>query len=206
MVGELRFVVGGSVSFDRVVRGINGLSFINDFRRVHIEGFSKRDAMEFIEKCLTDEGLKFDGEIGEKILECIGEPYIPYFISVFLNMLIQGYTGVLNAGYVKKVYDEGLLGVYGKGYFDYYRQRLRTYPEDLAKAAEEILKEACLIDGGYSLNLAFDIFKQKTEIEDYEKFMDLIIDLENDFYIRVHNKKIHFRSKVLRDWWRLYYG
>lgn len=99
-----------------------------------------------------------------------------------------------------------MLGSYGKGYFEYYRQRLGTYPESWAKAADEILKETCIVDDGYPLDLAFNVFKEASSIEDYEKFMDLISDLENDFYIRVSDKKIMFQSKVLRDWWRLYYG
>ena len=44
-------------------------------------------------------------------------------------------------------------------------------------------------------------------IDDYEKFMDLIADLGNDFYIEYDPKKgLNFYSKMLRDWWRVYYG
>ena len=53
--------------------------------------------------------------------------------------------------------------------------------------------------------LAFNLFRENTGINDHELFMDLILDLENDFYIRVADKRIQFRSKVLGDWWRLYY-
>ena len=208
MIRELRFLVGGSVSFHRVVRGINGkgLSWINDFGRVHIEGFSRNTALKFTEKCLTDEGKQYSEEIGDEILKCLGEPYVPYFISVFLNILMQNVEKSFDLEYVNAVYTNGLLGVYGKGYFEYYRQRLRTYPEALAKAAEEILREACLVDKGYPTDLVFNIFKNESGIDDYEKFRDLILDLENDFYIKADSKEIRFRSKVLRDWWRLYYG
>ena len=61
-IEDLRFIVGGSVSFDRVVRGINGLSWINDFERVPIGGFSREDALEFIKKGLNDFYIKVDGE------------------------------------------------------------------------------------------------------------------------------------------------
>lgn len=205
-IGGLRFVVGGSVSFDRVVRRINGLSWINDFRRVGIEGFSRDASLKFIEKCLIDERREYSEQIGDKILECLGEPYVPYFISVFLDILMQNTEGDLSVEHIERVYSDGLLGVYGKGYFEYYRQRLKTYPEALAKAAEEILKDACLVDEGFPIDLAFNIFRDESGIDDYEKFFDLVLDLENDFYIRSNDKKIRFRSKVLRDWWRLYYG
>jgi len=97
-----------------------------------------------------------------------------------------------------------LLGVHGRGYFDYYRQRLKIYyPDKLAKAASEILKEACLSDEGYPKELAFDLFRKLTRIDDYEKFIDLLSDLENDFYIELVGEKVRFKSKVLRDWWRV---
>ena len=208
MIGGLRFLVGGSVSFDRVVKRVNckGLSWINDFRRVQIEGFSRNTALNFIQKCVNDEGIQYNEEVGDRILECLSEPYVPYFISVFLAILMQNAGRGLNVQYVEKVYSDGLLGVYGKGYFEYYRQRLRTYPEGMAEAAEEILKEACLIEEGDPTSLAFNIFREKNGIDNYEKFRDLIFDLENDFYIKVNDDKVRFRSKVLRDWWRLYYG
>jgi hypothetical protein len=78
-IKDLRFIVGGSVSVDRVVMGISGLSLINDFKRVRIEGFSEVDALKFIEKGFNDEKLEYQEEMGRKILECIGEPYVPLF-------------------------------------------------------------------------------------------------------------------------------
>lgn len=205
---NLRFLVGGSVSFDRVVRAIGprALSWINDFVRIGLEGFPRSEAIEFVKACFEEKGLEYNAEIGEKILECLGEPYVPYFISVFVSIIGQRVDGEVTANRVEKIYFDDLLGSYGKGYFEYYRQRLGTYPEPFAKAADEMLKEVCLVDDGYPLDLAFNVFKEASGIEDYEKFMDLIFDLENDFYIKVVNKKAVFQSKVLRDWWRLYYG
>jgi len=42
---SLRFIVGGSVSLDRVVEGIN-VSLINDLNRVYVDGFSKEIALK----------------------------------------------------------------------------------------------------------------------------------------------------------------
>ena len=74
------------------------------------------------------------------------------------------------------------------------------------KAARAILKKACSVEY-YPVNLAFGIFKHETGIDDCEKFIDLIADLSNDFYIEHDLEKgFKFYSKMLRDWWRVYNG
>ena len=74
------------------------------------------------------------------------------------------------------------------------------------KAARAILKKACSVEY-YPVNLAFGIFKHETGIDDCEKFIDLIADLSNDFYIEHDLEKgFKFYSKMLRDWWRVYIG
>ncbi|TFH39208.1 MAG: ATP-binding protein, partial [ANME-2 cluster archaeon] len=46
---DMRFIVGGSVSIDRVVRDVGGVSVINDFKRVRVGGFQKQIAIDLIE-------------------------------------------------------------------------------------------------------------------------------------------------------------
>ena len=204
-IQDLRFIVGGSVSFDRVAKGISGLSLINDFTRFPIAGFSRPDALKFVEAGFKDEKLAYSEEIGEKILECIGEPYVPYFTVILLSMALQEAGGVLTDASIEEIYNSKLLGAHGKGYFEYYKDRLRIYYEGTAaKAAEEILKEACIADEGLPKQLAFKLFMDATVTDDSEKFVDLLYDLGNDFYISLEGENIRFQSKVLRDWWRLY--
>jgi len=203
-VDYLRFLFGGSISFDRIVKNVGSLSWINDLRRVVVGGFSKSDAVKMIERAFKEEKWDYDAKIAEKILECIGEPYVPYFISVMLSVIAHEEKINLNDETVEKIYTRRVLGTYGRGYFDYYRQRLKTYGQ-MSKAAEEILRETCKVDK-YPINLAFDIFRRTTGLDDYEKFLDLIHDLENDFYIVVEDREyIKFQLKILRDWWRVNY-
>lgn len=44
---NLKFVFGGSVSIDRVVRDIGGISTINDLKRVKISGFHKKSSIKY---------------------------------------------------------------------------------------------------------------------------------------------------------------
>ena len=118
-------------------------------------------------------------------------------------MTLRESKGDLTEEMIEEVYSSKLLGADGKGYFEYYRSRLKGHYGG-AKAAEEILREACIADEGLSKQLAFDLFREATGMDDERRFMDLIFDLENDFYIKVDGENIRFQSKVLRDWWRLY--
>jgi hypothetical protein len=201
---DLKFVVGGSVSFRGIVRNFGSLAWINDLKTVDIRGFQEDVALSFIKKTFEDSGWDYEDEIGRKILECIGEPYIPYFISIFLSMIFDDERW-LSEEDIEELYMSKLLGAHGRGYFDYYKQRLGIYyDEALARAADDILREVCLAEQGYPKALAFDLFQKATGIQDDEKFVNLLYDLENDFYITVDGEHIRFQSKVLRDWWRLY--
>lgn len=207
---NLRFIVGGSVSIDNVVRNAGGINVINDFRRIRIGGFQKELALEVIAKVFTEEGWDYEAAIGEKILGCIGEAYIPYFIAVMLSAIKEEKVsrgGEINEELIEKVYNYRILGNEGKYYFEHYSQRLRIFYQSMEeKAAKAILKKVCSTDY-YPVDLAFGIFRHETDSDDHEKFMDLIADLSNDFYIE-HDPEngLKFYSKMLRDWWRVYYG
>ncbi len=210
---NLKFVVGGSVSIDRVVRDIGGVSTINDFKRVRIGGFQEEVALDIIEKVFSEEGWNYDEAFGQKILACTGEAYIPYFIAIMLSALkeekdLRGEE--INEELIEKVYNHRILGSEGKHYFEHYSQRLCVFYKGMGgmeeKAARAILKKVCSVEY-YPVDLAFGIFKNETGIDDHEKFIDLIADLSNDFYIE-HDPEngLKFYSKMLRDWWRVYYG
>lgn len=210
---NLKFVVGGSVSIDRVVRDVGGVSTINDFKRVRIGGFQKNVVLSVIEKTFKEEEWVYKESLGEKLLACTGEAYIPYFIAIMLSAIkeekdLRG--GEINEGLIEKVYNYRILGNEGKHYFEHYSQRLCIFYKGMSgreeKAAKAILKKICSVDY-YPVDIAFGIFKRETGVDDYEKFMDLIADLSNDFYIEHDPKKgLKFYSKMLRDWWRVYYG
>jgi AAA+ ATPase superfamily predicted ATPase len=207
---NLRFIVGGSVSIDRVVRDVGGVSVINDFKKVHVEGFQRQIALDLIEKTFHEEGWTYLPSYGDRILDCIGESYIPYFIAIMLSAIKEEYIlrdGEINDELIEKIYNFRILGNEGKHYFEHYSQRLRIFYSNMEeKAARAILKNVCNVDY-YSVDLAFGIFKQETAIDDYEQFMDLIADLSNDFYLE-HDPEngLKFYSKMLQDWWRIYHG
>ena len=210
---NLRFIVGGSVSIDRVVRDVGGVSVINDFKRVRVGGFQKEVAIDVIKKVFREKEWQYTEPIGDKILNCVGEACIPYFIAIMLSAIEEEYVSrdvEINEELIEDIYNFYILGSGGKHYFEHYSQRLRIFYTGMAgmeeKAARAILRRVSSEDY-YPLDLAFGIFKQETGVDDHERFMDLIADLENDFYIENDPLKgLTFYSRMLRDWWRLYHG
>ena len=210
---NLRFIVGGSVSIDRVVRDVGGVSVINDFKRVRVGGFQKEVALNVIKKVFREKEWQYTEPIGDKILNCVGEACIPYFIAIMLSAIEEEYVSrdvEINEELIEDIYNFYILGSGGKHYFEHYSQRLRIFYTGMAgmeeKAARAILRRVSSEDY-YPLDLAFGIFKQETGVDDHERFMDLIADLENDFYIENDPLKgLTFYSRMLRDWWRLYHG
>jgi len=146
---NLKFIAGGSVSMDRVVRNVGGTSVINDFKRVRVDGFQKQIALDLIEKVFQEEGWTYTPSYGEKILGCIGETYIPYFIAIMLSTIKEEYIlrdGEINAESIEKIYNFRILGNEGKHYFEHYSQRLRIFYSDMEeKAARAILKSVCML-------------------------------------------------------------
>lgn len=205
-----RFIVGGSVSIDHVVYNIGGTPVINDFRRVTIGGFEEGIALSVVERVFQEERWDYSPEIGRAVLDCVGEPYIPYFIMIVLAGLkeeadISG--GVPSPALVERVYNRRILGSEGRHYFEHYSRRLQTtYSGQEAKAARAILSRVS-VAGSLTVGIAYDIFRQSTASESEDAFLALLAQLNHDFYVNSeHSGELRFYSKMLRDWWRIYHA
>lgn len=202
---NIKFIVGGSTSFHRVISNLNVSQTINDLKPISVNAFSKEAAKKYIKEFFKKEKIKYDEKTINKMLELMGPP-IPYFLSIFLDA-IKNYKEEkikkLDNKRIEKIYYYVVLDKYGKWYFDYYRQRIKVnYEEPFATAVKEILRMACNND--IDKDSAYTIFVKVTGIDDEEKFIDLLYEMENDFYIKLRNNKITFYSKMLRDWWIRY--
>jgi len=205
---NIRFILAGSTSFYRITSNLNVIHTINDLKQIKIDAFSEKDAEEFIKNFFKRRRWRYEKELGEKILRIIGVP-IPYFLSVVLET-IEYYKKVykktkIDEEFIEKIYDEKVLGDYGKGCFEYYWQKIRiNYKQPYSKAVKEILKE--LSYNNLEKDYAYRIFVETTGIEDRESFENILYEMENDFYIRIENNKIKFYSKILKDWWRRHHA
>ncbi|AKB30678.1 hypothetical protein MSSIT_3959 [Methanosarcina siciliae T4/M] len=206
---NVRFIVGGSVSIERVLRNLGGTNVINDFKTIRVNGFERDVALQIVKNVFEEEDWEYTPLLGNKILDCVGESYIPYFVGIMLSAIMDEQIitlKVVDSDLIENVYNARLLGSKSKHYFDPYFDRLRIFYHEMdVKAAKAILGRISTTES-YPLELAFDAFQQETGSYDYEHFLDLISDLENDFYIEINDGKLNFYSKMLKDWWRIFHG
>ncbi|AAM03532.1 TPA: ATP-binding protein [Methanosarcina acetivorans] len=206
---HVRFIVGGSVSIERVLRNVGGTNVINDFKTIRVNGFERDVALQIVKNGFEEEDWEYTPLLGNKILDCVGESYIPYFVGIMLSAIVDEQIitrKAVDSDLIENVYNARLLGSKSKHYFDPYFDRLRIFYHEMdVKAAKAILGRISTTEN-YPLELAFDAFQQETGSYDYEHFLDLISDLENDFYIEINNGELNFYSKMLKDWWRIFHG
>jgi len=206
---NVRFIVGGSVSIERVLRNVGGTNVINDFKVIRVNGFERDVALQIVKNVFGEEDWEYTPLLGNKILDCVGESYIPYFVGIMLSAVVdeQITTGKdVDNDLIESVYNARLLGSKCKHYFDPYFDRLKIFYHEMdVKAAKAILGRVSTTED-YPIELAFDAFQKETGSHDYEHFLDLISDLENDFYIENKDGQLNFYSKILKDWWRIFHG
>ncbi|WP_342686245.1 MULTISPECIES: hypothetical protein [unclassified Methanoculleus] len=206
----VRFIIGGSVSIDHVVYPVGGTPVINDFRRVNIGGFEENVALSVVERVFQEEGWAYSPATGRAVLDCVGEPCIPYFLMIVLSGLkeeadVSG--GTPSPALVDRVYNKRVLGSEGRHYFEHYSRRLQiTYSGQEAKAARAILSRVSAA-GSLSAGIAYEIFRQSTGSGSEDAFRALLAQLNHDFYVASDTpSELRFYSKMLRDWWRIYHA
>jgi len=208
---NLKLLVGGSISLDAVVKRIAGSAVINDFQRITVEGFDEPSSIKIIKKTFSENGLLYDEKLGKKILECLGIPCIPYYLSFMLNeikdaRLIEGKE--IDENLIQDVYEKKILNVQARGYFDHFYERLKhVYPDPMQKAAKAILKSIALADF-ITIDLAYQLYQKYAGDDDSDNFKFLIDELQHDFYIIIIREEriLKFHSKIVKDYWRVHHG
>ncbi len=208
---NVMFVVGGSIGIDRILSKIDAFHTINDLTKISVGAFDKVTARNFVSELFKSENIEINEEITDKILEISGT-YIPYFIQLVVYETVkesQNQKCEISKDFVEKIYEEKVLGVECRTYFEDYYQRLRRYYEPIEeKDAKEILKGLAMNEYiGKKELYNFYLSLNQTSKNPEEEFSLLMGDLENDFYVKFdyENDSYSFYSKVLKDWWKRYY-
>ena len=109
---------------------------------------------------------------------------------------------------MEAIYQETVLGVSCKSYFQHYYDRLLHYSKLNERAAKALLKNLA-IAGEVAKSVLYQQYLTAAQKKaDVDGFNDLMSDLENDFYIKFQpdQQSYVFFSKILQDWWARYYS
>ena len=215
---NIRWLVGGSINLTNTLDHLGGLNLIIDFRTEPLPPFTEAEVEAFICEMFTARGVRYDPDVLATIKQLLGKP-IPFFLQLLAQELYREWRrdGVtLTAQHVETVFNRVLLGETARDKLQYYRSRIRTYYTDKDKeAAMTLLGLLRHTDDSLTREALFTAYKQiETQSAAprhgsnlQEAFNNLMLWLQNDFYIEeVNGRRYEFACKILKLWWRKYYG
>jgi hypothetical protein len=208
---NLRFVLAGSIGIDSILNELGEISTINDFERIRLDPFSPRLASKFLDELAQGARVPLSPSVKKRMMKLIGV-LVPYFLRVLFAEVEKAHRrdgDDLTPKTVDRIYHERVLGVACKGYFDHYYSRLSAhYSPAEERAVKSLLREMASTE-----TLTRDVCRQHYrrevgETASTERFLALMVELENDFYIDYLPQKTayQFTCKLLRDWWLRHYG
>ena len=201
-----RFIVGGSIGIDLILRRLNTVDKLNDFERLYVEPLREEEARRLIADLAGTMHIQLDGKLIDRILELIGPP-VPYFIHMLFSQLGQLPSSdrqPLRIGTLDEVYRGRVLGPTCEHYFDHYRERLKRYGKMGEKSAVAVLSTVAEQER-VSESVLYDVYrKAKGRGASELGFSELLADLECDWYLVLepHTNEFFFMVDVIRDWWR----
>ena len=207
-----RFIVGGSIGIDPILRRLSASEALNDFERVYVEPLAYCDAERLINDLAASLEIDCNVSVCRAILTLIG-PAVPYFIHLFFSQLALAPASdrqPLTMKTLDRVYNQRILGPTCKNYFDYYRQRLKRYRPGLDRVAMSILRTvADSAEGRASWSQLFNVYQKGRKRSAGElEFCELMADLQCDWYLVLdpNTNEFRFMLDVMRQWWRRWFG
>ncbi len=206
-LNRCKFILASSSSIGQSLSRLNITKVINDFEKISLPELTPKQSEDFIKLLVKKYKLDLSAQTIKKILLIVGGG-IPYFIQVLFAEVYKYHKLKhikITPSLIEQIYEEEILGVNCKLYFQHYYERLRTYEKIQEKVTKNILSELSLTESISKSSLR-SLYKKETH-KSIDDFNYLMADLENDFYVRYNTKNdsYSFKSPILRDWWKRYY-
>jgi hypothetical protein len=210
-----RFVVGGSIHLIPMLDSIKLVDTVNDLFIQKIKPFSVETAKLYLKAIFDSKQMMLTDDVRDTILDLVGEP-IPYLLAVLVDAIFNSLRATrteleLNPGLVKTVFVEDLLGGAASATFGHYRSRIdKYYPDWEGPAAKAILGFLSRVETGVERQTLYQVCLKSSNMLhsdlSEEKFLNLMNNLDNDFYISCKEGRYSFFSRVLKLWWKTKYG
>ena len=202
---NIKFIICGSISMDQVVADSNAVKTINDLERIIVDPFTKEISKVMIENLFDGFNIETVDYASDMIYDKVGG--IPFFIKLLVKYIaeeIHEQNVDLSPDIIDDAYRKKVLGQHGREYFKHYFTRLDYYRELGFGITAQIILDELARREAIPLNELRQIFFNATKSNNADKFNDLIVHLENDFYIIIDpvSKKCRFHTRVLMDLWK----
>lgn len=223
--GRVRFVFSGSIGLEGAVSRLGASKSINDLEILPVDPLSPLDAMYLLERLNTETSspvLK-DEATRRHLLTYLEEPF-PFYVQLFFKQAAQ-HARKLQAPCdertIDQLYEQELLGLTGETSLKHMDERLNDALTDtesgrvralldkvarsksgvLPKEAERVLSG--LGDNGHYPEASGSVQGSSIDPQNHHALRQLLI---HDGYLREHEGKLVFRTRLLRDFWKRHRG
>ena len=215
---SIRWLVGGSVNLAGTLDTLGQVDLINDLEDISLPLLTDGDIEVFVNKMLSGREVPYEEDVPQRLIVRLGRP-IPLFMQMAtqdLYRLWKKEQRKIVAADVDTIFDALIVSSGARTRLQHYYSRIRQYYTDPKRSiAYALLGQISICKSGLSRatlmqeteRLLADLGIELPEHERKQLFNQMLLDLENDFYIIEVKEGIYdFASGVLKSWWRKYYA
>ena len=197
-------LIGGSIGLEGVLRRAGMSGSINDLAPFHLDSWDKPVAADFLVELGRNGDFPLDDGAIARILDLLRDP-VPYHVQLFFSSLrdvCRGDPARVSPDEIERCFGERLAGPSGTAHLDHYAERLEVALDEREyEMACTVLSRVCRRRDGASLA---DL--PESIVSDERRLRAVLHDLEADGYLTSDGNRLHFRSNLLREWWRKHHG
>ncbi len=215
---SVRWLVGGSVNLAGTLDALGLVDLINDLEDVSLPPLTGSDIETFVKEMLSGRGVPFDDDVPQRLVARLGRP-IPFFMQMATQDLYRLWKREqrrIAAADVDAVFEAMVVGSAARTRLQHFHSRInRYYADPKGSIAHALLGQISVSESGLrrptllqeTERLLMELDDTHPAHERRQMFNQLLLDLENDFYIEeVEEGSCDFASGVLKSWWRKYHA
>ena len=215
---SIRWLVGGSVNLAGTLDARGLVDLVNDLEDVSLPPLTDGDIKIFVTEMLNGRDVSIDDDVAQRLIARLGRP-IPLFMQMAtqdLYRLWKREQRKIVARDVDSVFDAMIVGSAARTRLQHFHSRIRQYYTGPNRSiAHVLLGQISVSTSGLrrtsllheTERVLADLDVKLPTHERRQTFNQLLLDLENDFYIVEVDEEIYdFASGVLKSWWRKYHA
>ncbi len=215
---SIRWLVGGSVNLAGTLDALGQVDLINDLEDIPLPPLTDDDIEVFVTEMLSGRGVPYDEAVPQRISVRLGRP-IPLFLQMAtqdLYRLWKKEERTILAADVDTIFDALIVSSGARTRLQHYYSRIQQYYADPKNSiAYALLGQISVSEFGLrrtallqeTERLLVGLGSELPAHERKQLFNQMLLDLENDFYIVEAEEEVYdFASGVLKPWWRKYYA
>ena len=216
---SIRWLVGGSVNLAGTLDARGLVDLINDLEDISLPLLTDGDIETFVAEMLGGRDVPFDDDVPQRLITRLGRP-IPFFMQIATQDLYRLWKRErrrIVAADVDTVFDAMVVGSAARTRLQHFHSRIRQYYADPKRSIAYALLGQISVSGS-GLRRRITLLQETERLladlgvtlpahERSQMFNQLLLDLENDFYIVEDEEEFYdFASGVLKSWWRKYHA